>query len=83
MAGITIAQAQASLDALVLASQTYTGKQKVKIQTSAGSREVEYASLGDLTEAINYWSRVLAGLERSAAGASRHGAALADFRSVS
>ena len=79
MSGITVIQAQATVDALVAAAQTFNGFARVSMQTTAGRRDVEYTSLDQLTKAINYWSRLLANLERKAGGYSRHGVSLADF----
>lgn len=76
MTGITQAQAQAQLDAL-LAAQTNN-----LLSISIGGRTVTYRTAKDLLEAINYWSRVLAGIQRNAAGQSRHGMSAASFRST-
>ena len=75
MSGITQAQAQANLDSLVNAQINNM------LSVSIGGRTVSYRTGKDLIDAINYWSRVLAGLQRTAAGLSRHGMSAAAFRS--
>lgn len=72
---ITQAQAQAKLDALLTASAGET------LTVRFGERSVTYRSAQELTEQINYWARLVTELKRTAIGASRHGHALADFRS--
>lgn len=75
MSGVTLAQAQAKLDALMSAS--VSGALSVRF----GDRQVtRFASYDDLIKAINYWERRVAELTRIAAGRSRHGYSLADFR---
>lgn len=74
MSGITQAQAQANLDALLAAQSSNL------LTTSIGGRTVTFRTTKDLVEAINYWSRVLAGIQRQAAGLSRHGMSAAAFR---
>jgi len=71
---ITLAQAQANLDSLLAAQ---AGQM---LSVSIGGRTVTYRSLKEITEAINYWSRMVTQLTRTAAGGTRHGYALADFR---
>jgi len=71
---ITVAQAQAQLDALLAAQ---AGQM---LSVSVGGRTVTYRSLKEVTDAINYWSRLLAQLQRVAAGGPRVGHSLADFR---
>lgn len=83
MAGITLAQAQSNLDALVAAQANFDGSASVSISTAGGGRrEITFASIDQITRAILFWSRTLAGLERRAAGRSRHGVSLADFSGV-
>jgi hypothetical protein len=71
---ITVAQAQAQVDALLAAQQGGM------LSVSIAGRTVTYRSLKDLTEALTYWTRVLAQAKRVQSGASRHGYAAADFR---
>lgn len=75
MSGITEEQAQANLDALVAAQSSNL------LSVSIGGRTVTYRTTADLTAAINFWVRVLNGIKRKAAGASRHSMAAAAFRS--
>ena len=75
MSAITLEQAQAQLSALMAA-------QASNLRTvSIAGRSVSYASAGEMIEAINYWTRMVSKLQRQAAGVSRHGYSLADFRS--
>lgn len=74
MTGITQAQAQANLDSLLEAQSTNM------LSVGISGRNVTYRTAEDLAKAINYWSRVLAGLKRTAAGQSRHGMSAAAFR---
>lgn len=71
---ITLAQAQANLDALL---SVQSGN---LLSVSIGGRTITHRSSKDLTDGINYWSRVVAGLKRSAGGESRHGMKAAAFR---
>jgi hypothetical protein len=75
---ITVAKAQEILDALVEAQAA--GATEFSSVSIAG-RTVTYRGAAEITEQINYWSRVVAGLKRQAAGRSRHGYSVADFRS--
>lgn len=72
---ITLTQAQAQLNALL---EVQTGSMQ---SVSIGGRSYSMRSLSELTEAINYWQRVVSQLERQRDGVSRHGYATADFRS--
>lgn len=76
MSAYTLSQAQAQLDAL-LACQAAGGVLSVTIH----GRTVTYGSLADMQKAIDYWTRQVTALERKAAGLSRHGYSVADFRS--
>jgi hypothetical protein len=71
----TLAQAQAQLDALLAAQVTNLRS------VSIGGRSVSYASAQEMIDAINYWERRVSELSRKAAGMSRHGYSVADFRS--
>ena len=72
---ITLAQAQAQLDALMTAQSGNT------LTVRFGERSVTYRTATEIIEQINYWSRLVTELSRTAMGASRHGYAVADFRS--
>lgn len=73
MAGFTQAQAQAQLDALMAAQSDNL------LGGSVGGRSFQFRSAEDLQAQINYWSRIVAGFQREAAGRSRHGFSVAKF----
>jgi len=75
MSLISEAQAQANLDALLSAQSNNM------LTVSIGGRSVSYRTTQDLTAAISYWTRVLAGVKRTAVGQSRHSVSAASFRS--
>jgi hypothetical protein len=72
---ITLAQAQAQLDALMTSQSGNT------LTVRFGDRSVTYRTAEEMTSQINYWARLVTELRRTAMGASRHGYAVADFRS--
>ena len=72
---ITLAQAQAQLDALMAAQANNLRA------VSIGGRSVSYASAQEMIDAINYWTRMVNDLSRRADGVARHGFSVADFRS--
>ena len=74
MSGITLAQAQTQLDALLAAQVSNV------LVVRYGDRTVTYRSMDDLQSSINYWSRLVAERQRTAAGLSRHGFKLASFQ---
>lgn len=76
MSAYTLTEARAQLSAL-LASQAAGGVLSVTIH----GRTVTYADLRSMQEAIDFWTRRVTELERKAAGISRHGYSVADFRS--
>lgn len=66
MSGISLANAQAILDALV---QSQVDDPLTSVGSfSIGGRTVSYRSAEDLIALINYWSRTVATLQRTAAG---------------
>lgn len=73
-AAITLAEAQAKLDALKAAQAGET------LTVRYGDRSITYRAAQEIIEQINYWARVVTELQRTAVGASRHGYAVADFR---
>jgi hypothetical protein len=75
MSGITLAQAQAQLDALMVA----TASQSLTVHY--GDRTVTYRSADDLIKLITFWERRVVELTNAAAGVPRHNIKLADFRS--
>ena len=76
MSGITLAQAQTNLDALL------SVQANPMASVSIGGRSYSYRSGADLLAQITYWQRLVAQLSRTAAGQSRHGYAVADLRRV-
>ena len=76
MSGITLAQAQAQLDALLAAQVSNV------LVVRYGDRTVTYRTMDDLQTGITYWSRLVAERQRVAAGLSRHGFKLANFQSI-
>lgn len=74
MSGITLAQAQAQLDALMLATTSQT------LTVRYGERAVTYRSSSEILELINYWERRVAELSRVAGGEYRTSIRTADFR---
>lgn len=78
MSGITLTNAQQILDALLVAQAT--GANPFGSVSVAGD-SYTYRDGQDLTNQINYWARVVAGLQRAAAGESRHGFVVSNFQS--
>lgn len=78
MSGITLANAQAVLDALVQAQIDDPAGALGSV--TIGGRTVSWKGADDLIKMVNYWSGVVADLKRSAAGAQRHGRSVASFR---
>jgi hypothetical protein len=74
MSTITLEQAQAQLAALMAAQAS-----NLRAVSIAG-RSVSYASMAEMIEAINYWTRMVNILSRQADGVARHGYRVADFR---
>lgn len=65
MAGITLAQAQAQLDAWLAASTAVAGGQRYTI----GSRTLERADVQFITQQIDYWERKVQQLTNNPNGA--------------
>lgn len=74
MSGITLAQAQAQLDALLAAQSSQS------LSVRYGDRQVTYRSATEIIDLINYWRREIATLERRAAGRSGLSYRLVSFR---
>jgi len=74
MSGITLAQAQAKLDALMAANES------ASLSVRYADRQVTYRSAGEIIDLINYWRSEIATLERRAAGRSGLSYRLASFR---
>lgn len=75
MSGITLEVAQARLDALLTSSAS--GRLSTRF---ADRQTVYYNSRKEMLDEITYWSRIVAQLQRTAAGQSQHGFVLADLR---
>lgn len=73
MAGITLAQAQSQLDALLAANTSQS------LTVRYGERSVTYRNGAEIIELINYWERRIAELQRIAGGEYRTGVRLANF----
>jgi hypothetical protein len=73
MSGITLAQAQAQLDALLAAQAGST------LTVRYGDRSVTYRQADEIARQITYWSRIIAELQRRAVGMSRHGYSAANL----
>lgn len=67
MAGYTLAQAQAQLDAWLAADMAVSKKQSYRI----GERQLTHADAGVITEKIDYWSGKVKELSLRATGRSR------------
>ena len=76
MSGITLSIAQQILDGLLAVQLGGAGSVK---SFTIGDRTVSYQDAADLLKQINYWQRVVSDLQRSAAGAPRHGRSRATF----
>lgn len=71
MAGVTLEQAQAQLDAWLAASIAVAGNQEYTIQTANGSRTLKRADAAEVREQVKYWQGVVARLTSPAAGGRR------------
>lgn len=78
MTDITLAQAQAVLDALVQAQISDPSGSLGSI--TVNGRTVTYRSADDVIKLINYWRNLVAEKTRIARGGSRIGMKLASFR---
>lgn len=67
MAGITLVQAQAQLDAWVAADLAVSRKQSYRI----ADRQLTYADAAEITAKIDYWNGKVTELSRRASGRSR------------
>lgn len=74
MSGITLAQAQAKLDALMAANES--GSLSVRY----GDRQVTYRSATEIIELVKFWRAEVARLTRIAAGGGSLSVRLASFR---
>ncbi len=74
MSGITLAQAQSQLDALLEAQSNNL------LTVTIGNRSVSYRSAEDIQAQINYWHRIVNDLTRVAGNEPRHGFKVANFQ---
>jgi hypothetical protein len=68
MAGITLAQAQAQLDAWLAASTAVASSQSYEIETGNGRRKLERADAAEIRQMIGYWQKLVNNLTPSSAG---------------
>jgi len=72
MAGITLAQAQANLDAAIAAQlKAMESGQAYGINTGGSSRNMQRVSAGELQAAVDFWDRRVQALSRAASGRGR------------
>jgi hypothetical protein len=71
MAGITLEQAQAQLDAWLAASTAVAGNQEYEIETGNGRRRLKRADAAAIREQIDYWQKKVDQLTTAAAGGRR------------
>ena len=72
MAGITLLQAQAQLDAWLAASIAVTSNQRYEIESGGGRRMLQRADAGEICQQIMFWeSRVKALTPPNAGGRRR------------
>ena len=71
MAGITLDQAQAQLDARLAASTAVAGNQSYTIQTATGQRTLTRANAAEIQNMIGFWDGKVTSLTRLASGRSR------------
>lgn len=71
MAGITLAQAQAQLDAWLAASLATATSQSYAIDVEGNRRELVRASAADIRRNIDYWQGLVTSLTRSGSRRSR------------
>lgn len=74
MSGITQAQAQTNLDALL---SLQSGELS---SVSIAGRTYTYRDAQDIIRLINYWQRIVSGFQRRADGGSHHGFKAANFQ---
>lgn len=77
MSGISLADAQTILTALIEAQKCDPVGAIGSI--SINGRTVTYKGSDDLIKQVNYWARIVAGLQRNAAGVSRTSFVLPNF----
>lgn len=70
-AGITLAQAQAQLDAWLAADAQLATSQRYEIDTGNGRRMLQRADAAEVRENIKYWNEKVKELTPSGAGGRR------------
>lgn len=71
MAGITLEQAQANLDAWLAASTAVASSQSYTIDTGNGSRSLTRANAGEIQSQITFWDSKVKALTPASAGGRR------------
>lgn len=71
MAGITLAHAQAQLEAWLAASIAVASSQSYEIDTGNGHRKLQRADAAAIQQQIDYWRRTVDTLTSSSAGGRR------------
>ncbi|WP_425065609.1 DUF6148 family protein [Reyranella sp.] len=71
MAGITLAQAQAQLDAWMAASTAVTTGQEYEIDTGSGRRRLKRADAAEIRQQISFWDGQVKSLTPAAVGGRR------------
>lgn len=71
MAGITLAQAQAQLDAWLTASSVVATSQSYEIDTGNGSRKLTRADAAEIRQQIAFWDSRVKALTSASAGGRR------------
>lgn len=71
MAGITLAQAQAQLDAWLAASLAVASNQAYEISTGTGTRRLTRANAAEIREQVKYWEQRVLALTPPEAGGRR------------
>jgi hypothetical protein len=70
-AGITLAQAQAQLDAWLTASTAVTTGQEYEIDTGSGRRRLKRADAAEIRQQITFWDGKVKMLTPASAGGRR------------
>lgn len=71
MAGITLEQAQAQLDAWMAASLAVTRNQEYRIETGNGARSLKRADAAEIRQQITFWQAKVNSLTPAAASGRR------------
>lgn len=71
MAGITLEQAQAQLDAWLAASIAVASNQEYEIHTGTGRRRLVRADAGKIRQQIDYWQNRVSSMTPASAGGRR------------